>query len=85
MDDIVAAAKNKKSIGIPRVTNLKNETEAKTKKTFKAKMFMLTDDHESQAYAEFMNELIINNAQVLREDHTWTQHGELMKFIEYME
>lgn len=87
MDSIIAAARQgTKPDGIPKITNLDSEKKKRAKKSFfKARIFLIEDDTDAGQYADFMNMLISGEHKLLREESTWTQHGELKKFVEYME
>ena len=86
INDIINNAKGRKN-GIPTVTSYDKEVAKKKKnKIFKNKIFLLSVDEGSEEYSEFMTSLIqTEGTEILREDSSWTQHGELIRSIDYLE
>jgi len=86
INDIINSAKGRK-IGMPSVTSYDKEVaKNKGKKIFKNKIFLLSVDEGSEEYSEFMTSLIqTDGTEILREDSSWTQHGELIRSVDYLE
>jgi len=70
---------------IPSVQKEINKTMPGVK--WRVKYFFITEQTSSDEYAEFMTTLIQNQNKysILREKENWTQSGELIKIIEYLE
>lgn len=59
----------------------------KQKFIYRSRFFIIGDNVSAAEYADFINIVISNPSKfkILREKESWTQHGELMKFVEYMQ
>ena len=55
--------------------------------SWRVKYFFITEQSTADEYAEFMTKLIRNQDKysILREKENWTQSGELIKIVEYLE
>lgn len=76
-----------KATKVPEVTSFEKEkNKNKKEKKFVNKIFLLSVDEGSDTFSDFMTNLINNkNCELLREESSWTQHGELIKSIDYLE
>lgn len=72
---------------ISEMPKIQHELESKQKFVYKARFFIIGDNVSAAEYAEFINKVVENPSKykILREKESWTQHGELMKFVEYMQ
>ena len=85
-----AGAKMAASMGMPeaRTTTVEKEfnTADKIKKTYHVKFFAILDDESAAVYSDFMTKLINSSGtQIVREDKSWTQEGELLRVVDYIE
>jgi hypothetical protein len=71
--------------GIPTIQT--KSKDASLNVTWKVKYFFITEQESANEYAEFMTNIIRlpNKYSLLREKENWTQNGELIKIVEYLE
>ena len=67
--------------------NLKPNDNITKNFAFRSKFFFITEQTTANEYAEFMTELINNPEKyiIIREKENWTQAGELIRLVEYLE
>ena len=77
------------SIGMPSAKTTTVEKEfAKngTRKEYNVRFFNLIDDESAKDYSDFMTSIINKpGIQIVREDKSWTQEGELLRVVDYVE
>jgi len=76
------------SMGMPkaRTTTLENESKSKTKREYGVKFFVMIDDESSESYSAFMTMLMNDSSYtIVREDKSWTQEGELIRVVDYIQ
>ena len=72
--------------GIP-TPNKNNDNNPFVSHTFKSKVFLIAEDVSASEYAEFVTEALRNPHKyvLVREKENWTQNGECIRIIDYLE
>jgi len=73
--------------GMPRPSGAEMKTNPFKGFEYKTKVFLIAEDTSASEFAEFMTNILHNpnRFHIIREKESWTQNGECIRVVDYLE